>query len=82
MKTRIQTLGFGLCEGFKLKGGLVYKNFNGNDLLIQPKLMEVEIIKNALENGHYATQKTMHAIQQQYYIPHLEKRFNWLSIIA
>lgn len=74
IKAIIQTLSFGPYESFKMKGGLVYKNINGNDLLIVPKLMEVEIIKNAHENGHYATQKTMHAIQQQYYIPHLEKK--------
>lgn len=71
-----QALTLGPYENFKLKGELVYKTVDGNDLLMVPRLMEVEVIKNAHEVGHFATQKTIHAVQQQYYIPHLTKKVN------
>lgn len=63
---------------YKVKGGLVYKNVAGNDLLVVPKSMEVDVIKNAHEQGHFCVQKTMHRVQQQFFIPHLEKKVNQL----
>lgn len=64
----------GPYENYKLKGGLVFKTVNGNDLLVVPKVMESEIIRNAHDVGHFANQKTLHAIQQHYFIPHLEHK--------
>jgi len=59
-------------DNFKLKAGLVYKVVQGTDLLAIPKSLEREIITEAHNAGHFAVQKTMHAIQQSYWIPHLE----------
>lgn len=61
-------------EGFKLKGEILYKHVDGNDLFVVPKSMEYEIINNAHVNGHFAVRKTMHSIQQQFWIPHLEHK--------
>ncbi|XP_068148297.1 uncharacterized protein [Drosophila tropicalis] len=60
-------------ENYKIKGGVLYKAIDGNDLIVVPKQMENEIIREAHEIGHFATRKTMHAICQQYWIPHLEQ---------
>lgn len=57
---------------FKLKGGILFKLIKGNDLLVVPKLMEREIISEAHGVGHFASQKTIHSIEQQFWIPHLE----------
>lgn len=61
---------------YKMKGGVLYKNVGGIDLLLVPKSMEVEVIQNGHEHGHFSAQKTIHRIQQQYFIPHLEKKVN------
>ncbi|XP_046869035.1 uncharacterized protein LOC124461562 [Drosophila willistoni] len=59
-------------KSFNVKGGLLFKEVEGNELLVVPKLMEREIIQRSHEIGHFSTRKTMHAIHQQYWIPHLE----------
>uniref|UniRef100_W8CD04 RNA-directed DNA polymerase n=1 Tax=Ceratitis capitata TaxID=7213 RepID=W8CD04_CERCA len=69
----LQTGSYG---GFKMKGGLLYKCVKGQELLFTPKLMEFEIIKDAHEKGHFGMQKTMHIIEQQFFIPHLDRKVN------
>ncbi|KAH8405575.1 hypothetical protein KR215_003217 [Drosophila sulfurigaster] len=59
-------------EDFKIKGCLLYKAVEGTDVLVVPKVIEKEIITEAHKAGHFGTQKTMHSIQQNYWIPHLE----------
>lgn len=72
IKAVVKILQDGPYDNYKLKGGLLYKEVVGNELLVVPKQMEREVIQRAHESGHFATRKTMHSIQQQYYIPHLE----------
>lgn len=55
-----------------MKGDIVYKNEDGNNLLVVRKSMEREIINEAHYNGHFAVQITMHSIKQKCFIPHLE----------
>lgn len=61
---------------FKMKNQLIYKQIGGLDLLAVPKSMEKEIISSAHNFGHTGTQKTMHAIRQDFYIPQLERKVN------
>jgi len=56
------------------KNNLIYKQVNGQELLAVPKCMEKEIITSSHNFGHMGTQKTMHAIQQDFHISHLEKK--------
>ena len=67
-------LSTGPYSDFIMKNGLVYKAVGGNDLLFVSKPMEYEIIKNSHEQGHFSVEKTMHHVQQQFYIPHLERK--------
>lgn len=62
------------CGDYLKKGELLYKTVDGNDLLVVPKSMEAEIIRDAHEVGHFAVQKTLHSIQQKYFIPHAENK--------
>ena len=52
-------------ESYKLKDGLVFKTIDGIDLLVIPKVMEKEIISIEHNNGHFATQKTVHGLKQK-----------------
>lgn len=72
---------------FKIKNNLIYKQMNGLDLLAVPKSMEKEIIRSAHNFGHMGIQKTKHAIQQDYYIPHADRKigqfiFNCIQCIT
>ncbi|XP_037931269.1 uncharacterized protein K02A2.6-like [Teleopsis dalmanni] len=44
--------------------------------ILKARSLELEVIRNAHEVGHFATQKTMHTIQQYYWIPHIEAKVN------
>lgn len=57
-----------------MKGGILFKQINGQDLLAVPRSMEKEIIRKAHDVGHMGAMKTMHAIRQDFFIPHLEKK--------
>lgn len=61
-------------ENYKIKDEIIFKTIGGSDLLAVPKSMEQEIILDAHNNGHFALQKTMHAIQKSCWIPHLESK--------
>jgi transposase InsO family protein len=53
---------------------LLYKEENGQNLLVIPTGMQEQIIKNAHENGHFASKKTSELISREYYIPKLENK--------
>lgn len=74
IKAILEVLKNGEYDGFNLKSGVLYKNVNGNNLLVVPKAMEREIINEAHNVGHFAVQKTVHSIQQQFWIPHVERK--------
>lgn len=46
---------------------------DGNDVMVVPKSIKYEVIKEANDVGHFALQKTIHASQQQFWILHMER---------
>jgi transposase InsO family protein len=61
-------------EGYLIDKNLLYKEENGQNLLVIPTGMQEQIIKNAHENGHFASKKTSELISREYYIPKLENK--------
>ncbi|XP_049291122.1 uncharacterized protein K02A2.6-like [Anopheles funestus] len=59
---------------YKMKGDILYNTVDGNDLLVIPKNMEKKIILDAHNMGHFACAKTVHSINQQYFIPHVDQK--------
>lgn len=55
-----------------LKGDVLYKFSNDYELLVIPKGMHTQIIKEAHEKGHFSTRKTKELIANDYYIPKLD----------
>lgn len=64
VKAVLQLLQNGPYENFKMKGGLFFKEVDGYELLVVPKIMERDVIKNAHDSGHFAARKTMHNIKR------------------
>lgn len=56
----------------------MYKIENDCELLVIPKGMQNEIIKNAHERGHFSIKKTKELIDKEYYIPKLEDKIHRL----
>lgn len=46
----------------------------GRDLLVIPKRLQTEVIKNAHDKGLFSIKKMEEAVKQEYYIPKLEKK--------
>lgn len=57
-----------------MKGDILYKLVDDNELVVVPKGMRSEIIRNAHERGHFSVKKTKELISKEYYIPNLEER--------
>lgn len=57
-----------------MKGGVLYYAKNGLDLIVLPRSMEKQIILEVHNNGHFGVQKTIHTLNQQYWIPQVEQK--------
>lgn len=74
LKPLFTLLEAGPYKDFWLRGGLLYKQRDGLDLLVVPKCMESQIIKEHHENGHGGVNKVEWAIKQKYYIKSLKEK--------
>ena len=61
-------------EDFILENGIVYKEKDGDKLLVIPRSMHAEIIRTAHEPGHFGVKKTESLINKNYFIPKISKR--------
>lgn len=61
-------------ENFILRGDVLFKYISGRELLVVPKAMQTEIIRNAHENGHFATKKVEEIVSQQFFIDKLKEK--------
>lgn len=61
-------------ENFTLERGILYREDKGNTLLVIPKSMEYEILKQAHDNGHFGLRKMEHSIRQEFWFPNLRNK--------
>lgn len=61
-------------ENYILRGDVLFKYIDGRELLVVPRAMQTEIIKNAHENGHFATKKVEEIVIQQFFIDKLKEK--------
>lgn len=59
---------------YKKIGNVLFKESDGQDLLVVPRMMEKEVIKEVHDQGHFGVSKTSHQIKQLYFISHLEHK--------
>ena len=57
-----------------IKNNVLFKICNGNELVVVPQSLQSEIIRDAHEKGHFAVQKTVDVLKQNFYFPKMEKR--------
>lgn len=61
-------------QNFVLRNGVLYKYDNGLELLVVPKAIEADVIRNVHENGHFGAKKMEEQIKQQYFVPMLGEK--------
>jgi len=61
-----------------MRGGILHEVCDGTDLLVVPKNMEFEVIRNAHNIGHFGVTKTELLIQSEYAITGLKQKIETL----
>ncbi|XP_051862798.1 glycosyltransferase-like protein gnt13 [Drosophila albomicans] len=67
-------------NNYFMKGGLLHKLIDDNELIVVPLSMQREIIKSAHERGHFSVKKTKEIIGRQYHTPKLEQKIQQQTI--
>lgn len=57
-----------------MRGGILYELCNGNDLLVIPKNMQTEVIRDAHNVGHFGVLKTEALVRRDYSITELKTK--------
>jgi len=57
-----------------IKGGIQHEVCDGNDLPVIPKNMQIEIIRNAHDIGHFGVTKTELLVRREYSIVGLKEK--------
>lgn len=74
LKVIIKLLEHGPYQKFFLERGILFKEDDeGRKLLVVPKRMQQEIVKNYHEEGHFGVKKMVEAIQREYFVPKLKE---------
>ena len=54
-------------DDFTMKNGLLYKIVNDDDLIVVPRSMQSQVIRQAHERGHFAINKTEAILKREYW---------------
>lgn len=60
--------------GYSVLNGLLLKNVNGEELIIVPRLMQGALIRRIHERGHFASDKTMKHVKDEYWFPNMQEQ--------
>lgn len=61
-------------DGYLMRGGILYKEVDGDVRLVVPRLMQMQIIRRAHEQGHFGVNKTEVLVKRNYWISSLRPK--------
>ena len=61
-------------DDYLIKNNVLYKCVNGNDLLVVPEEMQMNLIRAAHEKGHFAVKRTEENLNNEFYIPNVKQK--------
>lgn len=64
----------GNIDSYIIKNGLLFKKHNEDILLVVPKTMSTQIIKQAHERGHFAVAKTEAIVMKDYWMSNIKSK--------
>jgi transposase InsO family protein/ribonuclease HI len=61
-------------NNFVIEGGVLYKSEGGENLLVVPRSMQIEVIRKVHEQGHFGIKKMEELVSREFYIPKLRQK--------
>jgi predicted aspartyl protease len=61
-------------DDYEIKGGLLYKRLNSENLLVVPKAMQDEVIRRCHDQGHFGAAKTAQLVKREYWFNDLDAK--------
>lgn len=61
----------GRSDGYVVRGGLLFKESDGEVQLVVPKCLQSQIVRYVHGNGHFAVEKTEALIKRNYWFPNM-----------
>lgn len=61
-------------KGFTTRRGILYCEKDGDSLLVIPKSLQYDFIRQAHEKGHFGWKKMEHILQQEYWFPKMRPK--------
>lgn len=74
LKTIRENIGKNKSDAYYISNGLLFKNLNGEGLIIVPKLMQQTLIRQVHECGHFAVDKTMKLLKDEYWFANMQAK--------
>jgi len=62
------------CEGYVVRGGLLFKESEGDIRLVIPKSMRNQIIRRVHDRGHFSIGKTETLLKRDYWFPNMRNK--------
>jgi len=62
------------ADGYLIKNGLIYKEVNGDALIVVPKLMQYGLIRQVHERGHFGPDKTQKLLLMDYWFKGMRQK--------
>ncbi|KAG5308159.1 TF28 protein, partial [Pseudoatta argentina] len=64
------------CNDYILRNDILYKRCDGDLLLVIPKSMQVDIIKQTHERGHFGVRKTEQLLKREFWFSEMRKKID------
>lgn len=64
----------GKNDNFVIKNDLLFKRHDGDNLLVVPRAIQTQIIKQAHDRGHFSVAKTEALLRRDYYMPNVRPK--------
>lgn len=61
-------------NAFSIRNGIIYKYCIYCELLAVPQSMEVEVFRDAHENGHFGVKRVKEVLKKQFFIPKVKEK--------
>lgn len=74
LKPIFETLKHGVYDDFVLQNNVLYKRYEDDLLLVVPKAMQREIIKQTHDKGHFSVKKIEQLLKKEFWFTHMKER--------
>lgn len=74
LKPIFEALKYGSYSDFVLRNGVLYKQHDDDVLIVVPKAMQREIIKQAHDKGHFAVRKVEQLLKKEFWFDHVREK--------